>query len=99
MLNSIILHACRADIFRRLLSPTAFDDSPSGQLASSTASTGMATSSNPGIPVIIANEALAGSVAPSVICRERIPSALPETSPSKMLFKQLEQIPARLLNN
>ena len=47
-----------------------------------------ATNSNPGIPVIIANEALAGSVAPIVICRESVPSgwALPEPSPSKMLF-------------
>ena len=56
-----------------------------------------ATSSNPGFPVIIANEALAGSVAPSVIFRESVPSALPEPSPSKMLFNLPEQILARLL--
>ena len=56
-----------------------------------------ATGSNPGIPVKIANKALAGSVAPSVICRESVPSALPEPPLSKMLFKLPEQIPARLL--
>ena len=37
MLNAIMLNVCRTDICR-LLSPTAFDDSPSGQFASSTAS-------------------------------------------------------------
>ena len=69
-----MLNACRADICR-LLSPTAFDDIPS--VASSlTLQPFPGYQQQPRILFMIANEALAGSVAPSVrvIGGERVSS-------------------------